>query len=397
MKNIIKHGLLLLIGASLTIPAFAQLNVHEIDEQLHKVVAKDSLPGLAVTIVNNKGVVYTGCLGKADIAQGKPYTAQTIQPVGSVSKMILSVALMKCVELGYFTLETRVNQILPFKIVNPLEPDHEITIRELATHSSGIVDNPDIYPNTYQFNLKVRPYTEGLVASLPPLQYKQKVTDTTLKDFCYNYLAEKGKYYSRDNFVYTLGNRTSSYCNIGTALIAYLIEIKSGLAYSAFTTKYIFKPLHMAHSGWFLADVKLENYAQLYFNAQSNFPLFDLLTYPDGGLKTSAADLSKFLIDVINGLSGKSAILKRESFQTMFTPQFSALHPPARISLTKRNKGILWNLYTNGTIGHDGDDPGVSAFLVFNPATQMGGLFLCNKYQDDKSDLVSVLAKAINK
>jgi hypothetical protein len=58
-----------------------------------------------------------------------------------------------------------------------------------------------------------------------------------------------------------------------------------------------------------------------------------------------------------------------------------------------RNKGIFWNLYTNGTIGHDGDDPGVSTFLFFNPATGMGGVFLCNKYLEDKSELINLLVK----
>ncbi len=64
----------------------------------------------------------------------------------------------------------------------------------------------------------------------------------------------------------------------------------------------------------------------------------------------------------------------------MFSPQISIQNPPQEIKLENRNKGILWNLHANGTIGHDGDDPGVSAFIVFNPSTGLGGLFLCNKY-----------------
>lgn len=55
----------------------------------------------------------------------------------------------------------------------------------------------------------------------------------------------------------------------------------------------------------------------------------------------------------------------------------------------------MWNLYTNGTIGHEGDDPGVSSFLVFNPSTGLGGLFLSNKYMDDKSSIVNIITKAI--
>jgi hypothetical protein len=64
--------------------------------------------------------------------------------------------------------------------------------------------------------------------------------------------------------------------------------------------------------------------------------------------------------------------------------------------LANRNKGIFWNLYNNGTIGHDGDDPGVSSFLFFNPETGMGGVFLCNKYLADKTPIINLLVQFTN-
>lgn len=373
----------------------AQTNFKDIDEQLKRAAEKDSIPGLAAVFVNSNSVVHRFNYGYADLALAKPFSNETIQPVGSVSKLILAVAVMKAVELSYFALDDEVNKILPFKIVNPYEPTHQITIRELCTHTSGIIDNPDIYPNTYKFNFKSQPYTQGLIEGLPPLKIGLKVNDSTLRDFCFNYLSADGKYYKPENFVFTPGNRTFVYSNIGSALLGYIIELKAGITYAAFTTKYILKPLKMSSSGWFLANVDVAHHSKLYLDKQSNFPLFDLLTYPDGGLKTTASDLSKFLIDVVKGLSGKSVVLKATSFKTMFTPQFSSTNPPARVSLTKRNKAILWNLYTNGTIGHDGDDPGVSAFLVFNPQNQSGAFFIANKYMDDKSGIADVLTAVI--
>jgi D-alanyl-D-alanine carboxypeptidase len=395
--SLMRRCLHLIVGfAACAFPASAQFNAQQITQELQQAVVKDSVPGMAFMIASHKRVIYKHCFGNADIAAGKPYSIHTTQEIGSVSKMILAVALMKAIELGYFTLETDINQLLPFKVINPYEPNHVITIRELATHTSGIIDNPGVYINTYRFHLQLRPYSQGYLPPLQALGYKQALRDSTLSQFYFNYLAKKGNYYSAENFLYTNSGRTSSYSNVATALIAYLIEIKSGVSYKNFTSTHIFEPLHMKHSGWFTADLKLSRLAQLYYNADVNFPLYDLVTYPDGGLKTNASDLSKFLIDMINGLSGKSVLLKQQSFRTMFTPQFSSSHPPARISLTKRNKGILWNLYTNGTIGHDGDDPGVSSFLVFNPSTGLGGLFLCNKYMDDKSSIVDIITKAVS-
>lgn len=386
-----------ILFATITFRASAQFNPQKLTNDLQQVVTKDSLPGMAVVLVDTKGIVYQHTFGYADLSSGKPYNLQTTQEIGSVSKMVLAAALMKAIELGYFTLDTDINQVMPFKIVNPLEPSHNITIRELATHTSGIKDNPNVYINVFRFYKTLRPYNPASLQILEKLGYQQTLSDTTLTEFYYNYLNLKGKYYNTQNFVYTPNKRTSVYSNIATALIAYLIELKSGMAYSTFTAKYIFKPLRMKHSAWFVADVKPGKLAQLYYNAQVNFPLYDLVTYPDGGLKTNAEDLSKFLMDMMNGLSGKSAILKAASFREMFTTQFNNMQPPARISLAKRNKGILWNLYTNGTIGHDGDDPGVSSFIAFNPATGLGGLFTCNKYLDDKSAITDIITYAIGK
>lgn len=388
---------LLIVFTVATINASAQFDPKKLTADLQQIVQKDSLPGMAVVLVDTKGIVYQHGFGYADIAAGKPYSLQTTQEIGSVSKMILAAALMKAVELGYFTLDTDINQMMPFKVVNPLEPNHNITIRELATHTSGIVDNPEVYMNVYRFYNNLRPYHPASLQLLGKLGYRQGLTDSTLAKFYYNYLNPKGKYHDTQNFVFTAKKRTSVYSNIGTALIAHLIELKSGMSYDAFTAKYIFKPLHIKHSSWFVKSIKPGNLAQLYYNAQINFPLYDIVSYPDGGLKTNSMDLSKFLRDMMNGLDGKSAVLKPASFRQMFTPQFNTLAPPARISLSKRNKGILWNLYTNGTIGHDGDDPGVSSFMVFNPATGRGGLFICNRYLDDKSSITDIITQAIGK
>lgn len=372
----------------------AQINSDSLTYKLNQAFLKDSLPGLSVVLVDAHKVIYQKNFGYADVGNKIPYTTSTVQNIGSVSKTVIAVALMKAIELKYFTLETDINQILPFKVTNPNQPDSKITIRELANHTSGIIDNPEIYPYAYKFYPKLRSYDSTAFGLLQQLGFGDKVEDTTLKSFFYNYLAQEGKYYNKANFGQGLAGSASTYSNIGSALAAYLIEIKSGLSYADFTRKYILVPLKMSHSGWSVSSVNLKDHARLYYDQTRCFPLYDLLTYPDGGLKTSAADLSKYLMAMIRGYHGDKALLNPLSFKTMFTPQFSKEHPPKYINLTYRNKGIFWNLYTNGTIGHDGDDPGVGTFLFFNPSTGMGGLFLTNKYLPNKQLIVDILVKA---
>jgi len=373
--------------------AFSQTKFDTLTKSLKQVFDKDSLPGLSVVLVNSNKVIYEHNFGYADIAAKRNYTSTTIQNIGSVSKTFCAIAVMKAIELGYFNLETDINTILPFKVINPNYPEGHIIIRELTNHSSGIIDNPALFPDTYQFDENFSPYDISAYKLLKGLSYNNKIPDCSLKDFFYNYLSTNGKYYSKDNFGKGKPGNTSRYSNIGSALAAYLIELKSGMSYADFTTKYILNPLKMDNSGWTLDGDRLNRYARPYYNRQAAFPYYHWITYPDGGLRTTTTDLSKYLIALIKGYHGDEKVLKSSSYKAMFTPQFSKENPPAGISLVNRNKGIFWNLYTNGTIGHDGDDPGVSTFLFFNPATGMGGVFLCNKYLEDKSELINILVK----
>ncbi|WP_425290694.1 serine hydrolase domain-containing protein [Spirosoma linguale] len=376
--------------------AFGQSRFDTLTRALQRVYQSDSLPGLSVVLVNGKTIIYQHSFGYANIEQQIKYSTRSIQTIGSVSKTFAAIALMKAVELGYFDLDTDINTILPFKVVNPNAPTSRITVRQLANHTSGIVDNPSIFYDTYQFDTTLAGYSPMAYANLKRLGFNQQVSDRSLARFMYDYLNEKGQYYSKQNFGLDAAGRSSSYSNIGSALAAYLVEIKSGMSYADFTRQYIFRPLRMRQTSWFLDAKRLTRYARPYDDNFSVLPFYHLITYPDGGLRTNTSDLGKYLIALLKGYEGGEKLLKRSSYSAMFTPQFAKESPPKGIRLTTRNKGIFWNLYVNGTIGHDGDDPGVSSFLFFNPRTGLGGVFLSNKYVADKKSITDLLMQFIS-
>ena len=370
---------------------FGQSRFDTLTRALQQVYQRYSLPGLSVVLVNEKKIIYQHSFGHANIEQQIKYSSKSIQNIGSVSKTFAAIALMKAVELGYFDLDTDINTILPFNVVNPNAPTSPMTVRQLANHTSGIVDHPSTFYNTYQFDTTLAAYSPLAYAKLKKLGFNEQVRDRSLARFMYDYLSEKGQYYTKQNFGLDAAGRSSSYSNIGSALAAYLVEIKSGMSYADFTRRYIFRPLRMRQSSWFLDVKRLKRYARPYDDAFSVLPYYHLITYPDGGLRTNTSDLGKYLIALLKGYQGGEKLLKRSSYTRMFTPQFAKESPPKGIRLTTRNKGIFWNLYVNGTIGHDGDDPGVSSFLFFNPKTGLGGVFLSNKYVADKKSIADLL------
>ena len=58
----------------------------------------------------------------------------------SIRKTFTGVAMMQAVQEGKLSLDQDINTYLPFKVVNPSFPDTAITLRQLATHTSGITD-----------------------------------------------------------------------------------------------------------------------------------------------------------------------------------------------------------------------------------------------------------------
>ena len=340
-----------------SVGVFAQTSAEKLDQTLRELQKKLDLPGFAVAIVNEKGALYQNGFGFADVKSKMPYTVQTIQPVGSVSKTVIGAALMKAVEMNLFSLETNVNDILPFKVYNPNFPKAEITIKQLATHTSSIVDREEIYEKTY---------------------IKAKKANVSLGDFFKDYLSVKGKYYSAKNFDKNEPGATFNYTNIGAALAAYLVEIKSGMAFDEFTAKYVFAPLEIKNTTWFYDETKAKNYATLYDAKRKPLPVYSSITYPDGSLKTSVEDLSKYLREIIRGFAGDGVILSKDLFQTMLGKQFAADKLPLKINPKEPNQGVFFVHRKNGLIGHTGSDPGVSAFMFFNPTTKIGKIFITN-------------------
>lgn len=372
---------------------WGQTKAEKLTASLQDFYEKDSLPGMSVVLVDAHKIIYQHHFGYANMESNTKYSAHSIQNIGSVSKTFIAVALMKAIELGYFNLDTDINTILPFKITNPNATNGIITIRQLSNHTSGIIDNPAVFPNVYHFDTELAPYDRAAYKILQDMGYRQEVNDSALVPFMYNYLSPKGKYYHPENFGKDAPGLASSYSNIASALAAYLIEIKAGIPYADFVSKYILKPLKMDRSAWKLNKATLKDYARPYYKRNAAFPFYHFITYPEGGLRTNTFELSKYVMAMIRGYNGDEFLLKNTAYKVMFTPQFSLQLPPKGISLAKRNKGIFWNLYNNGTIGHDGDDPGVSSFLFFNPKTGKGGIFLCNKYLEDKTEIINLLVE----
>ena len=316
-------------------------------------------PGYATALVTADTIEVLQCIGYANIETHIPYSHNTTQAIGSVSKTVIGIALMKAVEEGYISLDEDINNLLPFRVRNPYHPDQIITLRNLATHTSGIRDRKITY--------YLKSYQQG------------DTTTIGIDEFLKNYFTPHNRYYSRRNFNKSKSGQTYDYSNIAATLAAYVIEYNTHMKYDVFTTRYIFQPLKMNATFWFYNPNNASHRATPYNKHHKPLKSYSLITYPDGGLKTTIADLSLYLQELIRAYQGQSVILKPASWQQIFTPQFKLNQLPEQMDTKETNAGLFFTFRDHHLIGHTGSDPGVCTMLFFNYQTGTGKIFMANK------------------
>ena len=129
-----------------------QFPTDSLDYKLDSLYQIGIFNGFTGTVVDTSGILYNQGFGYADIAAKKPYTKQTVINIASISKVFIGVALMKAQEMGLLNLDDPINKHLPFAVSNPNFPNELITIRQLATHTSSIVDTETYMETSYTNN-----------------------------------------------------------------------------------------------------------------------------------------------------------------------------------------------------------------------------------------------------
>jgi CubicO group peptidase (beta-lactamase class C family) len=93
MKNLFLLIIIIILSVNTSIRA--QNVADSITLTLNELSINNSLVGFAVAIVNKDSIVYAKGFGYSNKDSETPYTINTIQPIASISKTLLAVALMK--------------------------------------------------------------------------------------------------------------------------------------------------------------------------------------------------------------------------------------------------------------------------------------------------------------
>jgi CubicO group peptidase (beta-lactamase class C family) len=357
-------------ASSNTIPTKAM-----VDAAFETYFKPTNIPGIAVAVIKDDKIVYQKAYGFANLEKEIAVTMNTPFNVGSISKTILATGIMQKVEQGKISLTDELNEMnLSFDPNNSLNQNGGITLRHLVTHTSGIRDSEGYGCSYYVHETSVSLYSLLGEESCP----ENATTDPTTF-FANDYFSENGRYvmdgvHHEDEEGFP--DMTHEYSNVAAGLAGYAVEQKLNIDFANSMKESIFTPLKMNNTAWRHTDLSEANPKAVQYTldedlAPIEIPEYSYPTFYDGDLNTSANDLAKFLVTIINGgeYQGKR-ILNQATVDTMLSSQTDVLN--------KRDaQGVFW--YWNGAfVGHGGGDPGTNAIMQYNTLTKTGIVVLMN-------------------
>ncbi|MCP4442228.1 MAG: beta-lactamase family protein [Aureispira sp.] len=321
-----------------------------------KQVMKDQkIPAVAALVFQKDKILHEQYFGSADLEKNVALDAQHMFLIASISKTITATALMKLYEQDKFQLDDAISNHLPFTVEAPEHKSTPITFRMLLTHTSSIIDNSTALDKQY---------------------YYGEDSPTSLKDFFEGYFTVNGQDYDAElNFSGKKPGTTHEYSNAASALIGVLVEQLSGKPFDSYCQQQIFTPLDMNNTSWRLANLDSSLIVRPYLYEGGDYtavPHYTFTDYPNGGLRTTAQDLFKFLSAYAqNGQYQNKTLLQPATISEIFSEQ---------IPDVEAGVGLHWFLMdTNRDLwGHNGGEKGVSTNMVFHKGTQIGVIILSN-------------------
>jgi CubicO group peptidase (beta-lactamase class C family) len=293
-------------------------------------------PGIALYIENNGRVIYNkgfGIVEDESLKQPKPNTNFRL---ASVSKQFTAMCILLLEQDKKLSIDDPISRYFPEL---PQSVSDKISIRQLITHSSGIIDYEEVMDNSI----------------LKPL----------LDIDVLNILSKQEKTYFKPGTEFR-------YSNSAYALLALIVERVSGQSFPEFMKDRIFEPLKMKNSMVYEANAKIPNRSFGFARDKNEniYPNDQSLTSAiqgDGGVYTSLNEYNKWTHALWNNtLIDLFTVLKR-------------LNSPIK-ELTNSYYGPGWFYFENANpaLFHSGSTCGFSTYSINIPSQKISIVYFSN-------------------
>lgn len=321
----------------------APKTIDELRRRIAEILERDDVPGAAIALVGRDGPLWIGGVGVRDLETRAPMDADTVFRVGSLTKSVIALGVMRLVDQGKLDVDRPLRDILPdVGIENPWETVAPVTLAQCLEHTAGLDD--------VRFN-EIFTEDEGL-----------SVQDTL-------------KLNPRSRRIRWQPGTRHAYSNVGYTLAARAIEVASGEPFDVYLRREILAPLGVVDADFRRTSVLTPRLATGYMEHDRVAPFIPFAHRPAGALLASANDLAKVVQFWIKRGDGYPAVVS-----------------PAGLARIERSGTLPYPHIVNEygfanyadvahpvlSHGHDGGMPGFHSSLRYIPDLGVGYVMLLN-------------------
>ena len=313
----------------------------QIESAVSRFMASTHVPGVSIAVIENGQYEWAAGFGFADLENNAPASEHTLYRLGSISKSLTAVGAMELWEQGKIDMDAPVQKYCP-AFPKKAQP---ITTRQVMGHIAGIrhyKTGPDDLEtgNTTHFD---DPIQAGL-------------------DF-----------FKNDPLVSAPGAEYH-YSTQGYTLVGCVMEGASGAKYLDFMQQHVVGPAGMeqtqADNRFKIIVYRTRFYRKAESGTVENADFLDSsYKIPGGGWLSSAEDLAKFEVAVLN-----DKLIRRATRDLMLTPLQPSVGPSHGYGLgwgTSNEEGLLY-------AGHSGGQQGTTTDFRIVPERRAGVVVLTN-------------------
>lgn len=330
-------------------------DTHDLQDKVTAVcnnyIEKGKAPGIFVGIIQGDRIYMRG-YGVMDKQTKVPIDSNTIFEIGSISKVFTAELTQLLVDRGELNWNDNIIRYMPTEVKLK---DDSTTLWHLATHTSGYPRLPKVWYEKLEQN-ECDPYT-----ALSPEDL-----------FAYLNNATDKKKPSPENF---------DYSNVGAGLLGHILEWKMNVSYEQMLQEMILHPLAMMNTSSIAADSAM--FATGYDEKGNktchwSFPVL----YSAGAIRSSGADMMKFLAANMKNTSGLSASFAKTHKQAVEgAPIALGWHIDMISGIFARITNITW---------HNGGTGGFRSYIGFVPGKDRGVIIMANQSSESDFDDIAV-------
>ncbi|WP_151737084.1 cyclic peptide export ABC transporter [Paenibacillus tengchongensis] len=315
----------------------------KIEEYIHKQMKEAEIPGLSVVVVKADKTIYEQGFGYADVEKKSPVTPKTLFEIGSNSKALTALGILKLQEEGVIRLEEPVSKYIPGLNMNYKGQSVSPTIQQFLDQTSGVpFKTIDSIPISNQDNA-----LEETV---------ERLNGVTLD-------SEPGSSFQ--------------YATINYDVLGLIIEKVTGKSYEDYMKENVIHPLGLKSTYLFRNEIITDEIAAGYKVNFSKAQKYDAPEYrgnkPAGYFIMNAEDMAQWMkIQIGTGESGSfdSAIIKKSHIA-------DHVSKPLSDGSYYRNGWFIFE-GDEGEISHGGNNPNYSSYILMKPSEQLGVAVLSN-------------------